>query len=859
MDNLLELLDREPEYIFHLDAQTAVIEDYLEIKPYRRDKLEKHIKAGRILIGPWFIQNDFFLTSGESTVRNLLLGIKQSESFGSCEYVGYAPDQFGLPSQLPVILNGFGIDSVVFGRGRVCKEEYGGKSEFLWRSKDGSELLAVQMPNFYNNAQRFSDDLEKSHALLNKIHGDLEPVSSTEHLLLMNGVDHLEPQENLLEILPELKRKLSGDARIFQDSLRGYCQTVRKKLKSPVTHTGELRHGGDRSILQGTLSSRTYLKVENVKAERELAGFLEPFCSMLLMLGFRSEDYDKDILDYLWKLLLSNHPHDSICGCSCDNVHRHMEDRYMRFFEAAEFMIQEKMVLLGQHITNENCTESDYYITVVNTSPCKRSEVIEAEIDLKADEQIKAFDILSPNGEKVPFEVVERKQTERGVRSPVNLPGKILVDRYRIKLEVQVPAFGYIKYLIRQAGEIEKNNAKLNFENKYLKVDLAENGQIDITSKKTGHTFRDILWLEDSADYGDSYSYRPDHNAAVISSKDFTPQIKCICNNSLETVYELRYKLVLPAFYDREQLRRSQETVECPVAIVLSLNSMSRKLDIGFNIDNKAEDHCLRAVFNSGIDTAYTYASSPFDIIKRDKHNGDIVKRSDPQEPSSDFVHINDGDKGISILHQGIHAYEHFKDRTGQIAMTLLRSTGYIQGYFELPMDKDWLAPENQCKREVECKMAVMPVSAAEQPKKSALEAALFLNPLRAYSDSCDVRKFSGGRPCVQDSDISEIFFRDDPNKHIHLPVEKSLLECGNENIQFIACKMAEAGGGLVIRMLNLENLKQTCTMRFGFQAKSANLVNLKEEGTDKLKIDSSTGIVLDFKPGELVSVNIAR
>jgi alpha-mannosidase len=114
MDNLLELLDREPEYIFHLDAQTAVIEDYLEIKPYRRDKLEKHIKAGRILIGPWFIQNDFFLTSGESTVRNLLLGIKQSESFGSCEYVGYAPDQFGLPSQLPVILNGFGIDSVVF-------------------------------------------------------------------------------------------------------------------------------------------------------------------------------------------------------------------------------------------------------------------------------------------------------------------------------------------------------------------------------------------------------------------------------------------------------------------------------------------------------------------------------------------------------------------------------------------------------------------------------------------------------------------------------------------------------------------------------------------------------------------------
>lgn len=859
MDNLLDLLQKEPEYIFHLDAQTAVIEDYLEIKPHNRSKLEKYIKAGRIMIGPWFIQNDFFLTSGESTVRNLLLGIKQAEQLGRCEYVGYAPDQFGLPSQLPTILNGFGIDCVVFGRGRICKLEHGGKSEFIWKSKSGAELLAVQMPYFYNNAQRFSENLEKSAALLHKVSNDLEPVSSTDHLLLMNGVDHLEPQENLLELLPELKNKLPEQAEIFQDSLGNYCRTIRAKLKSPATHTGELRHGGDRSILQGTLSSRTYLKIENVKAERALAAGLEPLCAMLLMLGFRPEEYDKDFLDYLWKLLLSNHPHDSICGCSCDNVHRHMEDRYMRLFEAVDHLINEKMTLLGQHISKENCDDADYYVTVLNTSPSPRREVVRAQIDLKADEAIKAFKILSPENREIPFEVISRETTERGIRSPINLPGKIVVDRYQVEFEAEVPAFGYARYLVKETDTFETQSSKLNFENAYIKVNVASNGRIDIHDKATGSNYRDILWLEDTADYGDSYSYRPDHNSPLISSRDFTPTKKYLRNNSLETVCELHYELVLPAYYDRENQCRSEETVVCPVTITLSLSSTSRKLEFNFRIDNRAKDHCLRAVIDSGIASDYTYVSAPFDIVRRDKHNGDIVKRDDPQEPSADFIYLNDGLKGITILHQGLHAYEHFKKRLGQIAVTLVRSTGYIQGYFDLPMDPDWLAPENQCLREIECRMAVMPVSVDDQPQASAGCAAHFLCPMLTFSDSCQTRKFSGGRPCVQDSDISEIFFREDPNENVELPVKTSLWEYSNKNIQFIACKRAEAGNDLLIRLLNNGDSFQDCMINFGFKVKNAYSVNLKEDNAYKLNIDKSTKINLRFKPGELISVIVSR
>lgn len=858
IDNLLVLLGEDPDFIFHLDAQTAVIDDYLEIKPANRKKLEKYIAEGRILIGPWFIQNDFFLTSGESTVRNLLLGINKAEALGHCEYVGYAPDQFGLPAQLPCILNGFGINSVVFGRGRVCSEEHGGKAEFLWNSADGSEVLAVQMPNFYNNAQRFSEDIEKSMALLNKINNDLEPVSSTRHLLLMNGVDHLEPQENLLDILPELRSRLPQDENIYQDTLSNYCETVRREIETPVKYQGELRHGGDRQVLQGTLSSRVYLKTQNVKAEKTINAQLEPLCSMLLMLGFNAGDYDKEFLDYLWKLLLLNHPHDSICGCSCDNVHRHMEDRSLRFFETAEHLLQEKMALIAGHINKPGCSENDYYINIFNTLSHPRVDIVRASIDIKQDEHMKSFRITSPDGEEIPYEICSHELTERAVRSPINLPGRVLVDRYQVQFRAEVPAFGYVNYLVKEAKPVENEEKPLGFENEFLKVTVTDNGQVNLFDKSTGSTYNNILWLEDTADCGDSYTYRPDHDAVVFTSAGLKPSIE-ITDRQLDTVCALSYDLILPAYYDRKNKCRATENVSNPVEITLRLTAESKKLEISFKIDNNAADHCLRAIINTGIDTPFTYASAPFDIIMRDKHNGDIVKRGDLQEPSADFINIHDSYRGISILHRGLHAYEHFRKSKGRIAITLLRATAYIQGFFEIPLDKDWIVPENQCLRTIRCNMAIIPTSGQEQKEDSAVEAAGFLAPMFCFSGSCDYKKFSGGRPCVQDSEISEIFYREDPHKNIKLPAENSLFNCSNKNILLIACKKAENSDDLVIRLLNIADTKQSCRLNFGFHVTKIKQINLKEEKIKKLDLTHLTQVEIDFKPKQLISLLVAR
>ncbi len=235
IDNCLDVLDENPDYIFHMDAQTIVLEDYLQIRENKSKILKKFIKQGRLVIGPWYLQNDFYLTSGEATVRNLLYGYALCKKFGKYSQVGYAPDQFGNISQLPQILRNFSIDNFVFARG-ISKytiqangkiENIAFPSEFEWVGADDSKVLAVHMKFWYNNAQRFSKDIEKSRLLMESAKNSLKNIATTPYLLLMNGVDHLEAQEDLLPILEELNHISDGSYDIRQYELHDYIQHVK--------------------------------------------------------------------------------------------------------------------------------------------------------------------------------------------------------------------------------------------------------------------------------------------------------------------------------------------------------------------------------------------------------------------------------------------------------------------------------------------------------------------------------------------------------------------------------------------------------------------------------------------------------
>lgn len=63
IDEVLDIINENASFIFHLDAQTVVLEDYLAIRPEKEEILKKYISSGNIVVGPWYLQNDFYLTS----------------------------------------------------------------------------------------------------------------------------------------------------------------------------------------------------------------------------------------------------------------------------------------------------------------------------------------------------------------------------------------------------------------------------------------------------------------------------------------------------------------------------------------------------------------------------------------------------------------------------------------------------------------------------------------------------------------------------------------------------------------------------------------------------------------------------
>src|SRR5579871_5789567 len=123
IDGLLDILaGPDPFPCFILDGQTILLYDYLEMRPRRAAELRAQLTAGRLLTGPWYVQPDEFLVSGEALIRNLLLGLRDCAAWAGpagTMRVGYVLDQFGHIGQLPQILRGAGIDNAVLWRGRA--------------------------------------------------------------------------------------------------------------------------------------------------------------------------------------------------------------------------------------------------------------------------------------------------------------------------------------------------------------------------------------------------------------------------------------------------------------------------------------------------------------------------------------------------------------------------------------------------------------------------------------------------------------------------------------------------------------------------------------------------------------------
>src|SRR6476646_8134166 len=67
LDDLLELLEHDDAYArFLLDGQTAVLDDYFEVRPHAEARIAALVAAGRVQIGPLMVLMDEYMVSAET-------------------------------------------------------------------------------------------------------------------------------------------------------------------------------------------------------------------------------------------------------------------------------------------------------------------------------------------------------------------------------------------------------------------------------------------------------------------------------------------------------------------------------------------------------------------------------------------------------------------------------------------------------------------------------------------------------------------------------------------------------------------------------------------------------------------------
>jgi len=334
-----------------------VLEDYLEVRPENEGRLRALLAAGRLEVGPSYVLPDEILVGGESLVRNLLLGRRACRRFGvEPSAAGYMPDSFGHPAQLPQILAGFGIRTFLFSRGLGDELDDVGVL-FRWRAGP-AEVVACQMLPHYDNFTRLTwhHDAESRVRAIVERFGELVRGAGGDEIVLANGSDHL-------PIEPELPEILTGLARTFDATLRigRYDEYVPDAEALPV-HEGELVGSRLQNVLRGVNSARIYLKQANERGQQRLLA-IETAAALRTLRG--DAPYPAADLRLAWRDLLRNHPHDSICGCSCDEVHRDMLVRYEQLDRTLDYAEREALGVGG---------------ALVNTLPYPRRRVVDGNL-----------------------------------------------------------------------------------------------------------------------------------------------------------------------------------------------------------------------------------------------------------------------------------------------------------------------------------------------------------------------------------------------------------------------------------------------------------------------------------------------
>ena len=661
---VLKALDEEQFDYFMLDGQTVVLEDLKEVLEYETfERLEKYIREGKIAIGPWYVLPDEFLVSGESLIRNLQIGIDISKEYNTNEFVGYLPDTFGHIGQLPQIFKSLGINWSLLFRGVKSN-----KSEAYFVGSDGTKIKTLVLPlwtGYYNHFLTYED----YEGRLKKYIEDVEKFSTNGELLLLNGADHLLPYNKLKDRLKGLSDSLSLN--IKQTSLVEYTKSL-DSIELEEEIFGEQRDESKAYILSNVLSSRTYLKKQNQVIEDEITLVSEP---MELVKSLVKDEYKHRALEHSWKTLLKNHAHDSICGCSIDEVHREMETRN----EKLKDMLKSIEYFAAKHVIKWDAVKNNK-VYVFNPHPYKYKATIDCSIILPSE--VKWFKLVDKWGSEVPM-VIHSSERKNIFNADVDLePNWCNVNEFIITFLSEFEYLGYKEYNI-ETGTTPISNLSIEpiLENEFIKLWIGSDGYLCALNKKLQKEYTGLNQIISSMDCGDEYSYSPPIKDLLSRAKLIS--IDYVEKNQIYQEFKLNYSLLQPKELQTDRKSPSSEKIESAIETKVRLLNHCATVYFETKLVNNAKDHRLRVLFPVGKKVKEYFTDVSFDVVKRKPldaicYHAEAMKEAKVNTyPADSYIDISEE---FSAIHLGLQECEvgPYSNENDALYLNLLRAVGWL-------------------------------------------------------------------------------------------------------------------------------------------------------------------------------------
>lgn len=840
LDDLLEALERDPGFrSFLLDGQTVLVEDFLAVRPDAAQCLQALAAAGRLQTGPWYVLADELTPSAESLVRNLLIGTADADRLGGGLAALYSPDAFGHPAALPSLAREFGLAAGVLWRGLAPRP--GDGDLFRWRAPDGAELLLYHLPrDGYEIGAALPADAAALPAAWAAVRDGLVGRARSPHVAVFVGADHHAAHPDPVR-LAELLAALEPGHQVRISRLDEFLSAAAAEAHSVPDITGELRWSyGYTWTLQATHGTRLPLKRDNARAEVAFERFAEPLAALAARAGGRDR---RPLLRAGWRTLIQAHFHDTICGCSHDEVAVAAGRRIADARATARAVTRAAVHELAGHDPDrarDTDERTEPALLVWNPAARRRHGVAIADLTCfrhdilvgppghrvaRVGKAVGAFALADEAGHPVPVQVIGRREGIERVDAARHYPDADAVEIVRVAFE-SPPIGGLGLTVLRRGRPVAPRPAHpvraegRTLANGLIEATLRSDGTVSLRDLRTGERYPALLGAESEPDAGDTYTFERARRT-LPKRASARAEARLVAAGPLVAIAEARWEALDAAFRMELSLRAGEPFVR-----------------VALGLDNRGRDRRLRLRLPLALPGAHSIAGAPFGTERRAAVDPDLsgfpAEHPVATAPAQRFAGAAQGARGLALLAPGHFEFEW--TAAGDLCFTLLRSVGELSrdDLQARPGHAGWPTPVPgaQCLGPGRIELALAPVSEAVLRGSRVYELweDAFLPPAALW-----IREAEPLRPT------------------------RACAELDGAGFVLSAVKPAESGEGMILRCCNATDEEREGTWWITPVPVAAWRVRADERMPVPVSIERSTG-ALRFRaaPREIVSFRVS-